>query len=121
MRCSRDWLKVTLADAAAYCGLAPDCATTCAHLAISLLMKAANSLAVPGVGSAPTLRICSCVAGSVSPAATAALSLAMISSGVPAGATRPNQPIDSYPGRPASAKVGTSGSDATRRDVETPS
>jgi len=44
--------------------------------------------------------------GSFNATTIAPLSLAMISVGVPAGAMKPNQPIDSYPGRPDTSKVG---------------
>jgi hypothetical protein len=45
---------------------------------------------------------------------TAALSLAMISTGVPLGAHRPYQTLMSSPGKPASPTVGISGADSMR-------
>jgi hypothetical protein len=74
---------------------APVSATTFAHFSYSLRMKRPNSSGVPGIGTAPSRRMRSSTAGSASAATIAALSLAMISGGVRAGATKPNQPIDS--------------------------
>src|SRR5215211_9197297 len=99
--------------------LTPDSATTFAHLLISLRMKSENCAGVIGIGSAPILRICSCTSGLCKAVTIASLSRAMASPGVPAGATNPNQPIDSYPGSPASANVGTSGKVVTRVALDT--
>ncbi len=51
---------------------------------------------------------------SSSTASTAVLSLSWIASGVAAGTSSPNQAETSRPGKPSSAKVGTSGSVASR-------
>ena len=72
-------------------------------------MNAENSAGVIGMGSEPNARICLITAGSFSTLTKAALSLAITSGGVPPGATMPNQPVDSKPGSPDSAKVGISG------------
>src|SRR5205814_45952 len=90
-------------------GFAPDAAMTFSHLSISLLMNAENSSGVIGMGSEPSARIRSATAGSFKTVVKAALSFAITSGGVPAGATIPNQPFDSKPGSPDSAIVGISG------------
>jgi hypothetical protein len=58
-------------------------------------MNCANVSAEEGAGSAPSSRIFSAAEGSLRALTNAVFSLAMISGGVPAGATRPNQPTDS--------------------------
>jgi len=69
-------------------------------------MWRANAVGVNGIGMAPRPRVRSSMPGSFNATTIAPLSLAMISVGVPAGAMKPNQPIDSYPGRPDTSKVG---------------
>src|SRR5262252_2521710 len=69
-------------------------------------MWRANAVGVNGIGMAPRPRVRSSMPGPFNATTIAPLSLAMISIGVPAGAMKPNQPIDSYPGRPDSVKVG---------------
>jgi len=69
-------------------------------------MKAANSVGVLGVGSTPMARMRSLNSRFSSAVTKDWLSLPIISVGVPAGAMRPNHPIDSKPVRPALSKVG---------------
>src|SRR5215813_6190017 len=88
--------------------------TTLDHLSISVRMKAPYSTGVIGIGSAPSARMRSTTSGSLSTFTSAALSVAITPEGVPAGATMPNQPFDSKPGRPDSAKVGICGSRGNR-------
>ena len=95
-------------------GSPPDAATTFVHLSISRTMKAENSSGVCGIGSAPSARMRSTTDGSFSSATNAALSRAITAGGVFAGAMMPNQPMDSKPGRPCSANVGTSFSRGNR-------
>src|SRR5262245_66351100 len=95
-------------------GLVTETVTTFSHLSMSLVMKAANSAGAIGIGSAPSARMRSMISGSFRTDTKAALSVAITSGGVPTGATMPNQPFDSKPGRPDSAKVGISGKRAKR-------
>src|SRR5581483_1808530 len=88
-------------------GLAVLAAMTFNHLSISLRMKAENASGVIGMGSEPRLRIRSTTAGSRRTVTKALLRVAITSFGVPAGATMPNQPLDSKFGSPASMNVGT--------------
>src|SRR5262249_2539981 len=94
-------------DAAHFAGMA---ATIFAYFSISLWISAPNSCGVGGAGAGPIVRKRVATSGSFKAALIAALSLATIADGVPAGATMPNQPVVSKPGTPASSNVGTSGS-----------
>src|ERR1700754_586433 len=84
-------------------------------------MNLAKASGDEGAGSAPRTRIFSIAAGSLSALTKAAFNLAMISGGVLAGATSPNQPTDSNPLRPCSASVGTPGRKLTGLAAETAS
>src|SRR6202171_4714233 len=84
------------------------------HFAFSLRMNLAKSSGEDGAGSAPSTRIFAAAAGSFKAFTKAALSLAMISGGVPAGATRPNQPDQSKSFRPSSESGGPAGKNAPR-------
>jgi hypothetical protein len=68
-------------------------AATVSHFFASLSMNRENSSGAIGMGSEPSARICSAIAGSFNAVTNAALILAMTSGGVPAGATMPNQPV----------------------------
>ena len=101
--------------------LMPASAISLPHLALSLWMNCAKASAEDGAGSAPRMRIFSIAAGSFRAFTKAAFSLLMISGGVAAGATMPNQPTDSNPLRPCSESGGTSGKNTTGLAADTPS
>jgi hypothetical protein len=78
----------------------------------------AKSSGVPPAAFAPCFESFSFASGVASHFAISALSFATMAAGVPAGARTPNHDYASYPGSPASAIVGTSGSAGARaRDV----
>src|SRR5215467_5309729 len=93
--------------------------TTLDHLSISVRMKAPYSWGVIGIGSAPSARMRSTTSGSLSTFTNAVLRVVITSAGVPAGATMPNQPFDSKPGSPDSAKVGICSNRGNRLADET--
>src|SRR5262245_2915880 len=77
-------------------------------------MKTANSLGPLLAGSIPCTRSPATTSGLFAASATVALNLVTIPDGVVAGAIRPNQPIALCFGLPASAMVGTWGSEGDR-------
>jgi hypothetical protein len=68
---------------------------TCAHFFVSERMYASKAFGVPGAGSTPRLRIAALICSSPSAALISAFSRATMGAGVPAGATTPNQPVES--------------------------
>src|SRR5688572_28781896 len=89
-----------------------------AYLSSSARTEAANSS-----GELPTGSVASClkrarISGSLRIATSSALSRRTMSGGVPAGACIEYHALVSYCGRPASAKVGRSGSSGERRGAE---
>ena len=68
---------------------------TWAHLAVSLRMKAPKAAADIGVRSTPKARASRCTCGAASTAASATYIFASTCAGGAAGATTPNQPVDS--------------------------
>jgi hypothetical protein len=68
---------------------------TAAHLRSWAAMKAANSAGVPGTAAAPSLVMLACISGARRPSLMAALSRAMMASGVPAGAATPLKVVTS--------------------------
>src|ERR1041385_1035527 len=84
------------------------------HFLVSDATKRANSCGVPPSGSAPNLDNVALISGDFSASLIAALSLATIVSGVPAGATRPFQVTTCKSGNPLSAMVGTSANSGMR-------
>ncbi|KAG1432922.1 hypothetical protein G6F55_014713 [Rhizopus delemar] len=64
---------------------------TWAHVAVSLLMKAANSAGVPPPAWLPVSAMAFCTSGSFRMRLNSACNLAMSGAGVPAGATMPCQ------------------------------
>src|SRR5262249_56885961 len=107
--------------ACSYFNEMPASVITDRHLLVSLLMKAPNASAVVGDGSTLSSAKRCFTAGRFRVFRQAALSLAMTSGGVPAGAARPFQAQASKSATPPSATVGTSGSAAIRLSVPTPS
>ncbi len=77
-------------------------------------MKAAISAGVPGVGSTLAARNLACTSGILMISATALAISACSAGDVFGGAASPNQPVETSPGRPASAEVGISGSVGAR-------
>src|SRR5215470_14276021 len=77
-------------------------------------MRASNSAGELGEGSEPSVARRVMTSGSLSAARTSALTLSMISLGVPLGAIRPNHEEYLKLGTPASAMVGTSGTSLER-------
>src|SRR5262244_3010077 len=63
--------------------------TTARHLSVSAVTNAANSAGVPGLASTASLASTPCTSGAARLSFAAALSLATIAAGVPAGATSP--------------------------------
>src|SRR5207244_11711175 len=92
-----------------------------ANFALSARKNLASSSGEVPTGSAPTVASFSLTSGSLSERLISALSLAITSVGVPAGAKKANQLLMSNPGTPASSIVGTSGVAAERRVVVTAS
>src|SRR4029077_19798309 len=101
--------------------LAPERRTTSSHLVESALMVAANSSGVPPAGSSPILANFSLNASDASALLIAALSLSTIGRRMPAGAITPVQVGARYPGTPASAIVGSSGTAGERASPLSPS
>src|ERR1700675_4895401 len=94
-------------------GLMPENLTTLPHFSVSAARNLPNSAGVIGIGSPPRSLILALSCGSASPAVMVALSLSMISAGVPAGAQVPSQAVASKPGS-SSAMAGTSGMTSAR-------
>src|SRR4029077_7402143 len=92
---------------------------TFAYFAISAATNFLNSLTDIGIGSTPKLSKRDLRPGSVTQTVIAALSFSMISSGVPAGAQIPYQPLAAYPGT-NSAIAGISGAASDRVGVVSP-
>ena len=88
--------------------------TTSAQRVISARMKSPKASADIGPGTAPRSIKRSLMSAVPSALTDSLLSLAMISLGVPFGATSPNQDCTSNPASPASPIVGTSGADGER-------
>src|SRR6185436_16145419 len=88
--------------------------TSLAYLARSVLISAANCGGPPGSGSAPIASNCSVISGVLRARVISCDSLSMMALGVPAGARMPCHDFISYPGKPPSAKVGTSGRETRR-------
>ena len=88
---------------------------------VSVFRCAAAACTVPPTGSLANSRNFVATSGCARTAFASRLRRATTSSGVPAGATSMNHREKSMPGRPASAKVGTSGSRLVRARVETAS
>src|SRR4029079_15009827 len=87
------------------------------HLSISVFWNAASPSGVcwsRGATSSPNSVNRFWIAGSASASTVAALSLAIISFGVPFGAQKPNQPDMYNPGTPVSSDVGISDIEADR-------
>src|SRR3712207_6122790 len=93
---------------------APDSLTTLPHLTISSLRKAENCSGVPLSTVAPSAAIFSRTSGICSTRTTSVFRRLTIGSAVPAFTRKPNQVLDSKPGKPDSATVGTSGRSETR-------
>src|ERR1019366_5493344 len=74
---------------------APETLITLAHLRISDSIMLRNSDDEPGMGSAPLAIIRRRISGSFSADCNSALRRLTTAAGVPAGATTPNQPMDS--------------------------
>src|SRR5262249_6965211 len=98
----------------AHSAFAPTARTTLPKRSVSDAMNAANSVGVVVTTSAPWSVICLTTFGSRIACTNAELSLPMTASGVPAGATRPNQTSSAIPAKPASVIVGASGSTGRR-------
>ncbi|CFO29202.1 Uncharacterised protein [Bordetella pertussis] len=79
---------------------------TSAQRFISLSRNALNACGVEATGITPWLISRLRTSGSSNSARTASCSLATMSLGTPAGATRPSQVLPLKPGRPDSASVG---------------
>src|SRR5688572_29260055 len=88
------------------------------HLAISVLMTAANSAELLPTGSMPTLSRLGRVSGASAALIASAVSRDRMACGVFAGASRPTHDECSYPGTPASAIVGYSGAVTDRFALE---
>jgi hypothetical protein len=97
--------------------LTPASLAMACHFGISAAMKAARSSGVPGRAAAASCLKRACVCGEASPALIAALSLPMMSFGVPAGATTLVQELAMKSGKPLSIIVGTCGSSGRRTGV----
>src|SRR6186713_1057000 len=108
-------------DRVCYSGLMSAVFTTRAHFAISSRRNFANSAGPCPAGSNPSPAKRSRTSGTRMILTTSPLSAARIFLGVPAGANNPYQLAASYPGRPDSLSVGTSGSAELRCKVETAS
>src|SRR5450432_3964037 len=91
------------------------------HFAMSRLITAENSSGVLPTGSAPSDSRRSRISGVRTILAISVDSRVTISFGVAAGARMPNQATVSYPGKPDSCTVGTSGSSGERVRVVTAS
>src|SRR5215470_5535124 len=91
------------------------------HFAMSLLIRLVKSCGVPPSGSELSLASAALNSGVRTVSLISALSLAMISGGVLAGASSPVQLVDEKPGKPLSIMVGTSGSSRTRFGLVTAS
>src|SRR5205085_8739854 len=68
---------------------------TLAHFSVSDRMYASKASGLVGAGSTPRLRMLAFMCSSLSAAVISALSRLTIACGVPAGATTPNQPVES--------------------------
>ena len=95
--------------------------TTGPHFCSSEAMKAFRSAGEPPTACMLRLASVSCPFGLFRNALAAALSLSMISLGVPAGAARAYQAVASNPGNPAACTVFTSGRSLERLLVVTAS
>src|SRR5262245_27691929 len=93
---------------------------TLAHFSMSFAMSVPNSAGVPASDMPPKSTNLALILGSANPTLISLLSLLTISGGTPLGAARPNQSLDSYPGR-NSPMVGVLGSDSERVFVVTAS
>src|SRR6516162_1666345 len=82
--------------------------------AVSALMNAAVSVGPAPPGSAPTGRYFVCTSGICSTSAKSAANRWASVDGNLGGPTTANQNVETKPGNPASAAVGTSGIDAAR-------
>src|SRR5262249_28695001 len=92
-------------------GLAPEALITLAQSGASDSMAAANCAGEVPIGTMPSSSKRLRTSGSARMRTASRWSLAMIGSGVPAGASSPNQAVASKPGKPASTMVGRSGDD----------
>src|SRR5450759_911123 len=99
----------------------PDVLITLAHLSISSLRNLPNCSGPAGSTTAPRFESFSFTPSSSSAVSTSLLNLATMSFGVLTGATSPHHTEASYPGTPASVKVGTSGNMAMRLGFATAS
>src|SRR6185503_3094503 len=88
--------------------------TTSPHFAVSLRMKSRKASGVPPATSPPLATMDSRCSGIARTALMSRLSRSTMARGVPAGTMTPCQLVDSNPGNPASARVGTSGRSAMR-------
>src|SRR6476660_8842250 len=95
-------------------GLPANCLATLAHFTISPRRYLSNSSGVIDIGTAPCSFQSLMISGRLTTSLTAAFNLSVTGFGVPAGAINPSQIVASYPGTPASAAVGTSGSTPER-------
>src|SRR6188472_3235371 len=100
---------------------APVAFTTLPHFASSALIYALNASGVLPTGSAPALVNTVLTSADSSARRSSLLRCMTIARGVPAGASTPVHDVDSAPGNPASAMVGTSGATDTRVAVVTAS
>jgi hypothetical protein len=83
--------------------------------------EGAESAGVPGRGMTPSFFIIACISGEARPGCSTSLICLIMAGGVPAGATRPVNDIDTKSGSPASIMVGTSGIVGLRVSPVTPS
>src|SRR6516162_6552536 len=95
----------------------PAALATRSHLAKSSRMKAAKSSGLPPAMSKPCRASVATTSGDFAASLEAAARRSMMSRGVPAGASNPNQPEVSNPVSPASEMVGRSGATLARRKV----
>jgi len=90
------------------------CSISCDHLACSLTSTDANCCAEPDSGVMPCASSVSRTPASFTARDSASASTETTRGGTPAGAIRPQLPVTSNAGRPASANVGTSGRNGER-------
>src|SRR5258706_12941099 len=100
---------------------APESLTTFAHFFPCTTRNEENAPDVPPAGSTPWLLNACLISASFRMLLISALSFAMTDSGVPAGATMPNQTDTSNPGTPDSATVGNSLMNGERSLLDTAS
>src|SRR5712671_569255 len=101
--------------------VAPVARISGAQRAISLFMYAANSAELEPTAIRPFAAYCSRTSAELRTPRRSVSSFFRIATGVPWGASTPDPPPTSYPARPDSSSVGTSGASASRVLVVTAS